>query len=111
MLLVFWCEADGLLAGAIKVETGIDPEGRTIIQESAARAFGLGEDVVGLIEREIGKRRGQQITGFGRALPNVLGTADVLRVNSRQVVGLRGFVKGLVLCRIGKPAVVLMRAL
>jgi hypothetical protein len=98
------CKANGFLDRPIKVEAGIDAESGTVIEEAAAGTFGLRENGIGLRQCEIGKRRREEIAGFRCEVSNVFGASSGLFVNRRQSIGLSGFIKSPVLCRIGKAA-------
>src|ERR1700733_15364413 len=65
VVLSFRREGNSLLDSPIKVEAGINAEGGTVIEEAAAGTFSLRENGIGLCQREIGKRRREEIAGFG----------------------------------------------
>jgi hypothetical protein len=52
-------ETDGFLRCPVKIEPRIDAEGGTVVEESAAGPFGLGENGIGLRKRQVGESRRQ----------------------------------------------------
>jgi len=68
-------------ACCIEVEAEIDAERGAVVQEAATWPFGLGEDLVGLLQGQRRESDGQKISRLWSKLANVFDRAGILRIH------------------------------
>ena len=80
----------------IEIEPRIETEGGAVVEEAAAGAFRFGQDLIGLLQSQRREGGGQQATGLGGDLADVLDHVGGVLMDHRQPVGLGGRIEGFV---------------